>query len=319
MPPAEPSRARSLLTRLASLLGLGIGVVGAVVVARIVVRDWDEISEAVGAARGAPLAAALAIGLGGMAIIGVNWLHLARRSGGAVPPARGMAWYFVGQLGKYVPGGIWPIVGRAELAARGGVSRRSAYTSTALSMFATYCSAGVIGAAMLPWALGAPTPLAVGAPVLVAIGVAVAFHPVVTARLVAVAARLARRQVFAGVPTWREALSTLARHVPAWLAISAATWMVARSLGADVPLWLLIAGTPTAWLVGFVIIGLPGGLGVRESVFIAIVATQTAAAEAAAIALLARMVFIGVDIAGAALAVSVSSIPRRSRSTTGVR
>ena len=44
------------------------------------------------------------------------------------------AWYFAGELGKYIPGGIWPVVGRGELARRDGVKRSTAYATTLLSL-----------------------------------------------------------------------------------------------------------------------------------------------------------------------------------------
>ena len=67
--------------------------------------------------------------------------------GAPAPWRRGLGWFFVGQLGKYVPGGIWPIVGQAELAARDGVTRSTAYRSTALSMVATLLGAAAVAAA----------------------------------------------------------------------------------------------------------------------------------------------------------------------------
>jgi glycosyltransferase 2 family protein len=301
------------LTRFGSLLGLAIGLAGVAFVTRLVVRDWDEITEAVASARSGLLVVAVLAGLTGMAVIGVNWVHLVHRAGAQVRLSRGMAWYFVGQLGKYVPGGIWPVVGRAEMAVRSDVSRRIAYTTTAASMFSTYFTAGLVGAALLPWALGAPAVLAIGVPVLLAGAVAATFHPRVTGRLLAVSARLTKRQLLPGVPSWRNTLITLARHIPAWIAIALATWVVAHALGFDIDLMLLIAATPASWLAGFVVIGLPGGLGVRESVFVALVATQATETEALAVALLARMVFVAVDILGALLSVAIASADDRMR------
>lgn len=294
-------------------MGLAIGLAGVAFVTRLVIRDWDEISEAVAEARSGLMVASVLVGIAGMAVIGLNWVHLVRRSGAPVHVDRGMSWYFVGQLGKYVPGGIWPVVGRAEMAARADVSRRVAYTTTAASMFATYFTAGLVGAALLPWALGAAAPLAVGVPILLAIGVATAFHPRFTGWLLALTTRLTRRQVLPAVPSWRSTLVTLARHVPAWIAIATATWVVARALGFDIDLVLLIAATPASWLAGFVIIGLPGGLGVRESVFVALVATQAPETEALAVALLARIVFVAVDVLGALSSVAIVSIGNRRR------
>ena len=53
-----------------------------------------------------------------------------------------------------------------------------------------------------------------------------------------------------------------------------------------------------SWFVGFVVIGLLGGLGVRESVFVEL-AGSLDPGVAAAVALVSRMVFVVVDVAGA--------------------
>lgn len=297
--PAAPSSPRSTIARFGSYVGLGVGVAGVAFLTRLVVRDWEEITDAVAEGRPGPLVAALALGLSGMGVIGLTWISLVRRSGSPVSVVRGLSWYFVGQLGKYVPGGIWPVVGRAELAVRAGVGRRAAYTTTATSMFCTYLVAGVTAAALAPAALGASPPLAVAAGAAVLGAVALALHPLVTGRLLALAGRVARRPVLLSTPSWQATLVTLARHLPAWGAIIAATWAASRALSVSLDPLLVAAATPLAWLIGFVIIGLPGGLGVRESVFVAVVATEASDAEALSVALLSRMVFVGVDVAGA--------------------
>ncbi len=79
---------------------------------------------------------AVVSGLLAMALLGLNWLGIVRHGGSPAPWRRGLAWFFVGQLGKYVPGGIWPIVGQAELAHRDRTPRSLAYSSTAMSMVA---------------------------------------------------------------------------------------------------------------------------------------------------------------------------------------
>jgi glycosyltransferase 2 family protein len=299
------------MARLGSYIGLAIGLAGVAFVTRLVIRDWDEITEAVGQARPAPLVASVVIGLCGMTVIGLNWLYLVHRAGAPVRVVRGLAWYFVGQLGKYVPGGIWPVVGRAELAGRAGVGRRAAYTTTATSMFSTYFTAGAIAAALAPAALGVSEPLAIAAPVVVVAVVAAVFHPRVISRVLDAGALIARRRLLPSTPSWRAMLLTLAGHLPAWGAITLATWAVARALSFDVDILLLATATPMSWLAGFVVIGLPGGLGVRESVFVAVVATETSSTEALSVALLARMVFVGVDILGALVATLAASATDR--------
>src|SRR5688572_32489206 len=61
-------------------------------------------------------------------------------------------WYFLGQLGKYVPGTLWPVVGRSEMARRGGVPRPAAYGSVILTLGATYLAAVLVVIGFLPFA-----------------------------------------------------------------------------------------------------------------------------------------------------------------------
>lgn len=84
---------------------------------------------------------------------------------------------------------------------------------------------------------------------------------------------------------------------------------VARALTPHLDLRQLFFATTLSWLAGLVAIGAPGGLGVREAVFVSL-ARGLSAQVATAVAVLARMAFITADAAGAALAL----LARRFRS-----
>ena len=126
----------STVTRrsLAGVVGLAVGIAGLAFVGIRIARDWDQIVETMRSANPAWLFAAVVAGLVSMTLIAVNWLSLIERRGHATSLSAGLSWFFVGQLGKYVPGGIWPVVGQAELASRAGPDRRSTYLATASSM-----------------------------------------------------------------------------------------------------------------------------------------------------------------------------------------
>jgi uncharacterized membrane protein YbhN (UPF0104 family) len=95
-------------------------------------------------------------------------------------------------------------------------------------------------------------------------------------------------------------LGLLAAYVPAWLAIGAATWSVARALDPHAEIWPVAAAAVLSWVVGFVLIPVPGGVGVREAAFVA-AAGSLEPGIAAATALAARAGFIVVDALGAAM------------------
>ena len=99
---ANPSMNRS---RLANLLGIAIGVAGLAFVAVRIVQDREAIADAVESSDPVWLVVAVVSGLAAMALLGINWLLIVRHGGAPAPWRRGLYWFFVGQLGKYVPGG----------------------------------------------------------------------------------------------------------------------------------------------------------------------------------------------------------------------
>lgn len=313
-PTEQPGRTpRALLRHLLPLLGVLIAVAGLGFVARSLLSNWDETVELISNAEPLWLVAAVPVCLMGMTCVGLPWRSVLAALGERRGTLETLRWYFPGQLGKYVPGGIWPVIGRGELAARGGVARPVAYTSVALSLACTYLAATLTAIVLLalsllsgeerggpPWAL-----------LLLPLGL-VALHPTVLRRLVAAAEQLMSRQFPVTIPDYRTTVSLIAQHVPAWILIGGGTWLVARAFDPDVPVMQVLFAGVISWVVGFVVIPVPGGIGVREAAFVAAAATL-APDLAATTAIVSRLCFIAVDLVGAGLVVS---IPRLTGSRT---
>jgi hypothetical protein len=259
-----------------------------------------------------------------MALIGINWLALIRRRGHGAPRRRGMSWFFTGQLGKYVPGGIWPVVGQAELAGRGGADRRDSYLATVSSMAFTLLGAIAVAAVS---GLASPYDRRFTAGLL-AVGIVVALASLVSPRLRAVLGRLlssvsrGRLELPAGSVV---ALFTL-RHVPVWLMFGVMNICVFLALGGDAdPAWGiglavdLVFASALSWIVGFVVIGVPGGIGVRESVFVALMTGPIGATLALSVAVAGRLVTIAVDLLGAAVAAAVARVSHAPVTVVSVR
>jgi uncharacterized membrane protein YbhN (UPF0104 family) len=290
------------MRRIARHLGLVIGVLGLAFVIHELVRSWDDVTDAAAGADPTTLLAAGALGGLGMVIIGLGWGRTLAVLGVSRPPLDTLYRYFVGELGKYVPGGIWAVLGRSEMAQRGGVPRQVAYGSTMLALAVTYLAAVLTSALAL--AAGAA---ASGAGVaflligLVVVGV-LALHPRVMETVLRLVGRIMRRDLEIPVPPWRASVGLLLWHVPAWLAIGGATWLVAVSLDPTAPdLRNLLFATTLSWAAGFVAVPVPGGIGVREAVLVATATSLGSAGVAAAVAIIARVVFVLIDVSAAGL------------------
>jgi len=293
------SKRNPLLARLASVGGILIGIAGIAFVVRTIITKRTEVSEAFSHLNGFTLIASLLLGLSAMTLIGYLWTRMLVTKGHHAPPRSAMAWYFAGQLGKYVPGGIWPIVGRAELATRGGVPRSDAYAATGLSMVTTYLAAALaicIGS-LLSWSY--PIAGIVGLAAL-ALGFMTFSNSTLRAKVLSLLNRVSPRASALTEP--RRLLVLTITHLPAWILMSLSTSVTATAFGADIGITHMLFITSASWLAGFVVVGVPGGIGVRESVFTALAGTALNPGLAVSLALASRVVFIAVDLLGALVA-----------------
>lgn len=313
--PADPSTPPRGRARTAStVVGAVLALAAAVFVGRALVRDRAEIGDALEGARPGWLVLALLLAIAGMTAIAVPWRRAIQLLGDDLPLGQTVRRYFVGEIGKYVPGGVWPILGRGELARRWGIPRPAAYGSVLLSLVALYL------ASMFVVVAGLPTLVAGGdgsGPIVVLLLLPVglvALHPRVLRFGLGLLERVIRRPIDLPVPTWRSSVGLVSRYVPAWLAIGGATWAVARSLDPSAGLLEVGVAATLSWIVGFVLVPVPGGVGVREAAFVA-AAGSLDPGIAAAVAVAARVIFVLVDAVGAL--VSLPAVRATERDLSG--
>ncbi len=136
--------------------------------------------------------------------------------------------------------------------------------------------------------------------VLLPVGIALLHHRLL-GWLVARAERLLKRDLPVVVPRWSSSLRLVLEYVPSWLLIGTATWCIARAFTAHAS-WLTIApAAMISWVAGFVLVPVPGGIGVREAAFVALVGGGIPSGTRAAIAVTARLAFMLVDALGAGI------------------
>ncbi len=293
------------------MLGIAIGVAGVAFVIKTLVSKWDEVSNAFSQVNAINLALSLLLGLAAMTSIGWIWVTMIIARSHNVRHRNAMAWYFTGQLGKYVPGGIWPIVGRAELAVRNGIPRLDAYASTGLSLVTTYA------AAVVAIAIGAASTSGHRlVAVLIALGLVTAYiafsQPSLRAVIIRIASRVSSSASSLTDPKRVVRLTVL--HVPAWILMSLSTSVTATAFGAHIGIADMLFITTTSWLAGFVVVGVPGGIGVREAVFTSLAGGIIGTPMAVSLALMSRVVFIAVDLTGALVSSVISRLNSSAKS-----
>jgi uncharacterized membrane protein YbhN (UPF0104 family) len=273
----------------------------------------------------------------GLGFSALWWFRLLRRLGQEPAPARTVRAYYVGHMGKYVPGKAWALFLRADLVRGPHVSVGLAVMTSFYEVFCTMASgvllAAVLFALLLPTA---DTPLdghrlvsllrlqAPEGPTLdrrLAVPLAVGMLlPLLVLILPPVFNRLVHRL---SLP-FREAGTTLPRlGNPAmaegllltgagWLCLGASLGAVLHGVLAQPPLWdvgawgRLTAYMGVSYVAGFVIM-VPGGFGVREFFLTLFLAAELGAApqsreEAAVVAavVVLRLVWTAAEVLMAA-------------------
>jgi uncharacterized membrane protein YbhN (UPF0104 family) len=295
-----PRARRARAVALPALVGLLIGGVCIVFVVARMTEQWSDVRDEVADAEIIWIVAALLSAGAGMAWIAACWRRAIALLG--PPPARRhtIAWYFAGEIGKYVPGGVWPVLGRGELARRGGLPRHRAYPSVGLSLAALYLAALVLATVLVPLDLAkqAESPAALALLLLLPAGI-LALHPKVLGWARGLLVRFTGRGAEIEIPSWGGTVAVVLSYVPAWIFIWAATWFTARAILPHPPVLRIGIATMLSWTAGFAAVPVPAGAGVREAVFVA--ASGLPAGLGATIAIASRLVFLTVDVTGVAL------------------
>lgn len=287
---------------------LGVAVV---LLALAVVREREGLAAAWSSLGWARIGLAGALVLAGLGAQMLSWRALFAGSEVGVLPVRAAGRvYYLGQLGKYLPGSVWAVVAQADLGRDHHVPRaRSAVVALAalvvlvvvgvVAGFAGLAAADAQGLATYWWAA-----LAVPAGVVV-------LAPPVLARLLALAMRVLRRP--GPVPTLapRGIARSAAWALVMWVAFGAHAWVLAAGLVDDGPgLALTVGGAyALAWVVGFLVVLAPAGAGPREVALVLLTASVLDAPDALAVALVSRALMVLGDAAAAAAFARPSRTP----------
>jgi glycosyltransferase 2 family protein len=198
--------------------------------------------------------------------------------------------FFIGQLGKYIPGSVWPVLTQMELGARANVPRTRSASASILTMIISLATGLLVAAATLPFAhySAGYDYVFLLVPVIL-----VCLYPRVLNPLLNRLFKLAKRPPLEEPVTLKMLVKPIAWSLVAWLANGAQIWILADKLGAPVGRTIPIAlgGYAFAWCAGFIIIFAPAGAGARDALLVvALIPLVHTHSAALAVALVSRAV-----------------------------
>ncbi|MEO5875315.1 MAG: lysylphosphatidylglycerol synthase domain-containing protein [Streptosporangiaceae bacterium] len=255
------------------------------------ITQWSAIASALSTLSAWTLLRALAAGMVGLLCWMLGWRALLAGFGGPLPVAACVRIMFLGQLGKYVPGSVWAVVGQVSLAREHGVPRAASASATLLAMATTVATGCAMAALTLPlasasaardywWAL-------LLAPVLLS-----CLHPRVVTWALNLALRVVRQEPLSASPSLGSMVTAVLWTLLGWVFFGLHTWLLMPSGSA-----LLATGAYSlAYVVGFLVIFAPGGLGAREVALTAALAPALTQPAALVVALSSRVVLTVADL-----------------------
>ena len=230
-----------------------------------------------------------------------TWSSILAGYGVHFPWRPGARLWYTTQLGKYIPGSVWPVVMQMEAGRSRGVTRRTMVAGNLLTIVVSSATGLVIAAATLPFSdPHAATRYWWGllfVPILAAV-----LHPKLLAWVFDRLATILRRPASFAVIDWRHELRAAGWTVVFWVAIG----MQTAVLAATVTGWrfstvaLCIGGMALAVPLGVLFIPAPAGAGIREVVLALTLSSVMPAGRAVAIVLASRIVSTVSDLLAAA-------------------
>jgi glycosyltransferase 2 family protein len=279
----------------------GFAAVAVAIGGYAVARQWDDVRAALASIGVLAVVAAMASVAVAMLAAMQVWRVLLAALGSPLPARTAARIMFVGQLGKYLPGSVWPVLAQMELGSAHRVPRHHSASASVLTMVVSLLTGLLTALVTLPFVAGSAPYLwaFLAAPVLLA-----CLHPKVLTYVLGRLFRLTRRPPLEQPLTARAIAISLAWSFGSWLFYGLQIWLLASRLGAagGTEALLAVGGFAFAWSVGFLAVFAPAGAGVREVLLVALLSPGLGVGAATAVALVSRVLTTVGDLLAAGLA-----------------
>jgi hypothetical protein len=263
--------------------------------------------------------AGVACGLIRKLLAGIRWVMLvkpARRDNGVDDVSASLESFFLSNLAAYLPGGVWHMVQRVQMAGRAGQSRAQVSVGLLYESALLVWSGLVVGSYAATLAAPQRSTTILAAVVAVSLLSLVFLHPRTFSALATRVVPHRYRPVSVAAGTVRYVV-VLGISVGIWISGGLALLCLAMAFDAAVSWAMLvdaISAGALAWTIGFLTPWAPAGLGVREGLLVWLLSFRMAAGTALAAAVAFRLSAVVEDLVWAGVAVGM----RRRRSGDGV-
>lgn len=225
------------------------------------------------------LTASVAVLVGSMMAMALGWYAALRELGTAMSPWPAQRIWIVTNFLKYLPGKVWLVIGRILHCQRYGIPKIVTLTSFAYEYVLFMASGVIVSACTVPFWLQRGEARAYGWTLLLVPATLIGFHPAIFGPTVNRLLKLAKRPPLARQIRFSRLLLLLLFFCLAWGLFGGAFCLFVMAVH-PMPLvaWPTLGGAFMAsWILGLLVIFTPGGLGVREGMLMAVLASLCSA------------------------------------------
>jgi glycosyltransferase 2 family protein len=266
------------------------------------IHQWSTLRREARALSAPVVGIAFGASLAGLACSLMVWRSVLADLGSRLSLGDAARIMFIGQLAKYVPGSVWPVLGQMELGAQRGVPRSRSAVSVLLSSVIMIFTGGLVAAASLLFAEPGSAGRYLWFLLVVPVGLALLSPPVLNG-MVNLTLRLLRRPPLQQGVGLRGLTVSACWALLGWILNGAMLYVLMRRLvghGAKIAL-VSIGGYALSWVAGFVAVFAPAGAGVREAVMLGVLSTQASTSVALIVALVSRALSVVADATAGAV------------------
>jgi uncharacterized membrane protein YbhN (UPF0104 family) len=295
------SEKKALLSR---VLGAAVVVLIFGFMFRSLYLEWGQIASYQWNVDLAALVVAFSLMLGAAAFYAYLWKLILKRLGTGLSYRKSYRIFFLSQLGRYIPGKVWSVLGLVYLSDREGVAKVISGTSVTLQLLLQIVSGVIVFVITLPLWENANSLPGLGALLLVFPVGLILLHPALVRRGVNLALRLTKQPEIELAWSYRYVLAQLGLWIGFWLLNGVAYRFLIRSIDSSpLPHAFVLAGIfSLSWVAGFLSLITPSGLGVMEGILAFLLSFHLPLPVATIVALWTRVARTASDLVCAGIA-----------------
>lgn len=292
-------------------LRIGFAVLAVALLLYALASSWPAIRPRLRSLSPAGVVLSLALVVAGLFASLLSWRAVMADLGSPLQVGTLSRIFFLGQLGKYLPGSIWPVVAQMELGADAAVPRRRSAAAAVVIYVVNVSTGALVAALTLPlvaagsvgWSAVSVLTLPAGFFLL---------HPRVINPLLNRGLRALRREPLEHPLTGLGLLAASGWAVAMWLCYGLHILVLARDVGGSGGrlLFLAVGGFALAWVTGFLVLVAPAGAGAREAALVLALSGALTRSGALTVALVSRLLMTLGDLFWGGLALGRIGLAR---------